>query len=189
VTLENRNTKAHAPRGLPMRTANEYWVDDIYAETNRRGNWQQYATKAALPATILLKPPFPEEQLREPMREQKRDASGNPALSFKAYMAESGVGIGHLQEAVGLPPLVAGVLKITSRIGRLLLSPVDYPMWRAVKQGKMNQWDRVAIQLGIVYLLHRWNNASRKRQDMKDQAEYIAAAIKPKSHLVQSCHK
>ncbi len=114
------------------------------------------------------------------MRERNGTASDNPALSFKAYLAESGVGIDHLQRTVGLPPLVTGVLKMASFAGRLLLSPIDYPMWRAVKQGKMNQWDRVAIQLGIVYLLHRWNKSSGKRQDMKDQADYIAEAMKRK---------
>jgi hypothetical protein len=59
-----------------------------------------------------------------------------------------------------------------------MFSPIDYPMWRAVKQGKMNPWDRVAVHLAILYLLHRWSKASRKRQEMKDQAEYIAQAFR-----------
>jgi hypothetical protein len=115
------------------------------------------------------------------MRKHNRAASENSALSFNAYMAESGVGIDHVQRAVGLPPLVTGVLKTASFFGRLLLSPVDYPMWRAVKQGKMSEWDRVAIKLGLVYLLHRWHKASRKRRDMKNQAQYVAEAIKRRS--------
>jgi hypothetical protein len=65
-------------------------------------------------------------------------------------------------------------------MGRIFWSPIDYPMWRAVKQGKMHNGDRIAIQLGILYLLHCWNKASQKRQDLKDQAENIAAAMKRK---------
>lgn len=181
VKLESRSTKAHAPLCRPTRIANAHWVDDIYAGKNRRRNSRQYAsTQAALPATIPVSRPFRNEELPKRMQGRKPAASNNPNLTFNAYMAESGAGIDHLRHAVGLPPLVSGALKTASFVGRLLLSPIDYPMWRAVKQGKMNQWDRVAIQLGIVYLLHRWNKSSRNRQDMKDQAEYIAAALKRK---------
>jgi hypothetical protein len=181
VKLENRNTKAHAPLFLPTRIANAHWVDDVYAGTNRRRNSRQStSTQAALPAPKPPSRPFPDKQLSEPKRERNEAASDNPALSFNAYMGESGAGIDHLQRAVGLPPLVTRVLKMISCIGRLLLSPIDYPMWRAVKQGKMNQWDRVAINLGIVYLLHSWNKSSRKHQDMRDQADYIAEAMKRK---------
>jgi hypothetical protein len=83
-----------------------------------------------------------------------------------------------MQSFLGLPPLVTGAVKLASLVGRIILSPIDYPMWRAVKQGKMRNGDRIAVQLGILFLLHRWNKASRKRQDMKDQAEYIAEAMK-----------
>lgn len=138
--------------------------------------WVARYEKLLGPARVIKR--LRDEQLRKWIRQRKRAANYDPTLSFKTYMAESGQGIDTLQKAVGLPPLVTGALKMASYAGQILFSPIDYPMWRAVKQGKMNEWDRVAVNLGIIYLLHRWHKASRKRQDMKDQAELIAQAMK-----------
>jgi hypothetical protein len=144
------------------------------------GSRRRYRQAARL-APERIKKQLLDKQLRQWNRDraQRRGAEAyNSALSFKAYMAESGQGIDQLQQFFGLPPLTTGALKLAASIGRFLFSPIDYPMWRAVKQGKMRNGDRIAIQLGIMYLLHRWNKASRKRQDMKDQAEYLAEAMR-----------
>jgi hypothetical protein len=144
------------------------------------GARRQYRQATRL-APERIKKQLLDKQLRQWNRDRaqrRRAAAHNPALSFKAYMAESGQGLDQLQQFFGLPPLTIGALKLVASIGRLFFSPIDYPMWRAVKQGKMRNGDRIAIQIGILYVLHRWNKTSRKRQDMRDRAECIAEAMK-----------
>jgi hypothetical protein len=179
IMLEDSSAVAPPSASVPGWISNPNWIDDIYAGTNRRKRARQGSTTSITPLAATSHRD-PQEKRTEPKREREGAPRYNSGLSFSAYMKESGEGIDDLKRLLGLPPLVTGALKTASFIGRLLLSPIDYPMWRAVQQGKMNQWDRVAIQLGTVYLLHRWSKASRKREDMTDQAKCVADAMKRK---------
>jgi hypothetical protein len=178
VKLEKSRTAASASVSAPGWITNPNWVDDIYAGTIRRKTYTPNTSDPlVLPGKESSGRSSSDDHSRDSARTRQSATTTNRDLSFKAYVSESGSGIDRIQRFFGLPPLVTGALKLASLAGRIMFSPIDYPMWRAVKQGKMNPWDRVAVQFGILYLLHRWSKASRKRQEMKDQAEYLAKSL------------
>jgi hypothetical protein len=182
IKLEESRTVAPAPANVPGWITNPNWVDDIYAGTCRQ---KKYTYNTSAPIKPFGKEPSgrssADDRSRASAKKLQRDTTHGQDHSFMTYVSEGVSGIHDVQRFFGLPPLVTGALKLASLAGRMLFSPIDYPMWRAVKQGKMNPWDRVAVHLGILYLLHCWSIASRTRRDMKDQAEYIAEAMKRKN--------
>jgi hypothetical protein len=181
IELEDAGAVSPARPNVAGWITNPNWVDDIYAGTRRRKTVERNT-----PDPVVLRGKEPsgrssqDNRSRDSARQPQRATTHGPDLSFKAYVSESDSGIDQMKRFVGLPPLVTGALKLAALAGCIMFSPIDYPMWRAVKQGKMNPWDRVAVHLGLLYLLHRWSKASRKRREMKEQAQYIAEAIKSK---------
>jgi hypothetical protein len=164
-------------------TTNLNWIDDIYAGAPSRSTslpTLRSAQPRAYPSTDspmnLIDDVY--AGARRPHRFLPTDSApnGGRELTFAAYLAESRENIDRL----GLPPAIGWIIKTAITTANILLAPIDYPMWRQVKRGKMSPWTRTAVIFGIVYLLHRGSKAAQERQDMKEQAKYFAKAMQKK---------
>ncbi|HMO83407.1 MAG TPA: hypothetical protein PKC18_00655 [Lacipirellulaceae bacterium] len=182
IALANGGAKPELPRSEAPRFSTASWVVEVHAgvtcqERTPGSDSQQQAEPTAAPG----RPPTSKPPRRKGTPKPAGETSLPRNLSWGAYMAEAAADLDRLQQAVKLPPLAAAVLKATLLFGRLVISPLDYPLWRAVQQGRMSQGDRVVIQLVVAFLLFRWSRALRKRQDLKDQAEALAQALQHRS--------